>query len=61
MSLPTREDAKLAEIDTAASNIMTKLRIMRHFKAPQSYRPELREQLQNFVDLAMAFADGYDR
>jgi hypothetical protein len=36
MSLPTREDAKLAEIDTAASNIMTKLRIMRHFKAPQS-------------------------
>jgi hypothetical protein len=60
MSIPVQADSDLAEIDTAASSVMLKLRTMRHAARADlpRLRAELRILLQKYVELAMSFADG---
>jgi hypothetical protein len=60
LGIPQQADYDLAEIGNAADLVMLKCRTMRHSKTPQAYRPQVREQLQAYVNLVMAFADGFD-
>jgi hypothetical protein len=61
MAIPTAFDAVLAKIDNAAASVRVTLTVM-HFcgrgdpKALKTYRRQLRERLQHFVDIVMDMA-----
>jgi hypothetical protein len=59
MSIPTKADGDLANVDSIASNVLTTLRTMLHANPRDlpGMRATLREHLQNYVDAAMAIAD----
>jgi len=59
MPIPTQHDRDLAEIDTAASCILTTLRTMHRAAARDlpAMRTRLRASLQGYVDLVMDMAD----
>jgi len=59
MPIPTAFDHELAKVDTAAASVRTTLMVMYHCgrgdpKAMKTYRRQLRERVQHFVDIAMA-------
>jgi hypothetical protein len=56
--IPTKFDGQLAEIENAASGIMTLLRTMNWAAAREvpGMRTRLREMLQNYVDAVMKTA-----
>jgi hypothetical protein len=59
MPIPTAFDRAIGEIDTAARSVIVTLTTM-HRAAPKDVprmRMNLRERLQDFVDLAMQAAD----
>jgi hypothetical protein len=59
MPVPTEYDRQLAEIETGATGIVSLVRTM-HWAAARDLpgmRARLREELQDFVDQAMAMAD----
>jgi hypothetical protein len=58
MPIPTPHDGKLAEIENAASGILTQLRTMNRAAARDvpGMRGRLREMLQGYVDLVMETA-----
>ena len=60
MSIPTRFDGQIAELDCAAANIVNQLRILRRSNNPRDldrYRRQIREQLQDFANTVMELAN----
>jgi hypothetical protein len=58
MPIPSRFDHELADIENAASGILTQLRTMQHASARDvpAMRGRLRDMLRAYVDLVMATA-----
>jgi hypothetical protein len=55
-----QEDPRLARIDDLLQLPLLTLRTMQHSRNPRSYRPKLRQQLQDAVDECMRLADALD-
>jgi hypothetical protein len=59
MPIPTAEDRKLADLDDRHGGIMTRLRVLRYAAKPRKVG-DLREQLQQYADAAIAFVNELD-
>jgi hypothetical protein len=60
MSIPTEADHQLGDIQNEADLVLLKLKIMRHSSTKKDMprlRAELRVLLQQYVEMAMKFAD----